>query len=157
MLNLCCCLAWPILDLACWTISQLKSTAGLPSPSFPHGSPKGTAIIPFFFLLDPNSPTRDWIRAPSSESVEPWPLLCLVIQSCSTLYDPMDYSLPSSSVHGILQARTLEWVTMPFSRGPSQPRDWIQISHIANRFLTSEPPRKLLTIRPLRNSPYFIS
>ena len=45
------------------------------------------------------------------------------LQSCLTLYDPMDCSLPGSSVHGILQARILEWVAMPSSRGSSQPRD----------------------------------
>ena len=41
-----------------------------------------------------------------------------VAQSCLTLCDPMDYT-----VHGILQARILEWVAFPFSRGSSQPRD----------------------------------
>ena len=58
---------------------------------------------------------------------------CLVVQSCLTLCDPMDYSLPDSSVHGILQAicRLLEWVAMPFSRGSSQPRDWTQVSRNA--------------------------
>ena len=44
-------------------------------------------------------------------------MLCLVTKSCLTLCDPMDCSLPGSSVHGILQARTLEWVVMPSSRG----------------------------------------
>ena len=43
------------------------------------------------------------------------------LQSSLTLWDPMDYSLPGSSVHGILQARILEWVAMPFSRGSSWP------------------------------------
>ena len=43
----------------------------------------------------------------------------LVAQSCLTLCDPMDCSPPGSSVHGILQARILEWVAIPFSRGPS--------------------------------------
>ena len=43
----------------------------------------------------------------------------LVTQSCLTLCDPMDYSLPGSSAHGILQARILEWVAIPFSRGSS--------------------------------------
>ena len=43
------------------------------------------------------------------------------LQSCPTLCDPMDRSLPGSSVHGILQARILEWVAMPFSRGSSDP------------------------------------
>ena len=51
-------------------------------------------------------------------------LLCWA-QLCPTLCDPMDCSLPGSSVHGILQARILEWVTIPFSRGSSQPRNQI--------------------------------
>ena len=55
-----------------------------------------------------------------------------VAQLCLTLCDPMD-----STVHGILQARILEWVAIPFSRGSSQPRDQIQVSHIAGRFFTS--------------------
>ena len=55
-----------------------------------------------------------------------------VIQSCLTLYNPMDYT-----VHGILQARILEWVVIPFSRGSSQPRDHTQVSHIADGFFTS--------------------
>ena len=46
------------------------------------------------------------------------------LQSCPTLCNPMDHSLPGSFVHEILQARTLEWVAMPSSRGPSLPRDW---------------------------------
>ena len=50
-------------------------------------------------------------------------MLCLVAQSCPTLCNPMDCSLPGSSVHRILQARILEWVAMPSSRGSSQPRD----------------------------------
>ena len=45
-----------------------------------------------------------------------------VAQSCPTLCDPMDCSLPGSSVHGILRARVLEWVAISFSRGSSQPR-----------------------------------
>ena len=55
-----------------------------------------------------------------------------VAQSCPTLCDPMDYT-----VHGILQARILEWVAVPFSRGSSQPRDQLQVSHIAGGFFTS--------------------
>ena len=46
-----------------------------------------------------------------------------VTQLCPTLCNPMDYSMPGSSVHGILQVRILEWVAVPFSRGSSQPRD----------------------------------
>ena len=55
-------------------------------------------------------------------------------QSCPTLCDPTDCSSPGSSVHGILQARILEWVAIPFSRGSSQPRDQTQASCIAGRF-----------------------
>ena len=47
----------------------------------------------------------------------------VVAQLCPTLCDPMDYSLPGSSVHGILQARILEWVAISSSRGSSQPRN----------------------------------
>ena len=63
-------------------------------------------------------------------------VLCLAAQSCLTLCDTVDYSLPGSSVHRILQARILEWVVMPSSRGSSQPRDRTQVSLIAGRFFT---------------------
>ena len=53
-----------------------------------------------------------------------------VTQSCPTLCNPMD-----STVHGILQARKLEWVAFPFSRGSSQPRDRTQVSHVAGEIL----------------------
>ena len=56
-----------------------------------------------------------------------------VTQSCPTLCDPMNYSPPGSSVHGILQGRKLEWVVMPFSRGSSWSRDWTRVSCIAGR------------------------
>ena len=52
---------------------------------------------------------------------------------------PVDCSPPGSSVHGILQARILEWVAIPSSRGSSQPRDQTCVSHIASRYLPSEP------------------
>ena len=63
-------------------------------------------------------------------------VLCLVAQSCPTLCDRMDCSPPGSSVHGILQARILEWVAMPSPRGSSQPKDRTQVSCIAGRFFT---------------------
>ena len=61
----------------------------------------------------------------------------LVTQLCLTLCDSMDCSPPGSSVHEILQERTLEWVAIPFSRGSSQPRDRTQVSYIAGRFFTT--------------------
>ena len=59
-----------------------------------------------------------------------------VAQLYLNLCNPMDYSLPGTSVHGILQARILEWVTIPFSRGSSPPRDRTQISCTADGFFT---------------------
>ena len=61
----------------------------------------------------------------------------LFTQLCLTLCDPMNCSPPGSSVHGIFQARILEWVAIPFSRGFSQPRDQTHISHIAGRFFSA--------------------
>ena len=62
--------------------------------------------------------------------------MCIVkvkfTQSCPTLCDPMDYT-----VHGILQARILEWVAIPFCKGSSQPRDRTRVSHTADGFFTS--------------------
>ena len=65
-------------------------------------------------------------------------LCVLVSQSCPILCDPVDYSPPGSSVHGVSQARILEWVAISFSRGFSEPRDTTRISWvscIAGRFL----------------------
>ena len=58
------------------------------------------------------------------------------------LWDPVDCSSPGSSVHGVLQARILEWVAMPSSRGSSWPKDWTRVSCIAGGFFTAEPPGK---------------
>ena len=60
-------------------------------------------------------------------------ILCFVLvsQSCPTLFHPVDSIPPGSPVHGILQARILEWVASSFSRGSFWPRDWTQVSHIA--------------------------
>ena len=56
-----------------------------------------------------------------------------VAQSCPTLCDPVDCSLPGFSVHGILQARILEWFTISFSRGSSRPRDRTRVSRVGGR------------------------
>ena len=58
-------------------------------------------------------------------------------QSCPTLCDPMDYT-----VHGILQARTLEWVAFPFSKGSSQPTDRTQVFTLQVDSLPAEPQGK---------------
>jgi len=78
------------------------------------------------------------------KSYESWweCLKVLVAQSCLTFCDPMDCSPPGSSVHGILQARILEWVAISFSRVSSWPWDRTQISHIAGRLFTDWATRE---------------
>ena len=82
--------------------------------------------------------SRTWLSDWTELNI-PWGdvlLRVLVAQSCLTLCDPMDYGLPGFSVHGILQARILEWIAFPFSRGTSQPRDGTLVSCITGRFFT---------------------
>ena len=72
----------------------------------------------------------------SMECAQGFVVVVLVALPCLTLCNPMDYSLPGSSVYEILQARILEWIAIPFSRGSSQPRDRNQVSCIAGSFYT---------------------
>ena len=67
-----------------------------------------------------------------------------VLKSCPTLCDPMNYSSPSSSVHGILQERILEWVARLSCRGSSRPRDRTWVSRIAGRLFTIWATREIL-------------
>ena len=76
-----------------------------------------------FWMSDPQNPWTQWKKNE-------------VAQLCPTLCDPMDHSLPSFSVHGVFQARILEWVAISFSRGSSPPRDRTQVSSIAGRCFT---------------------
>ena len=72
---------------------------------------------------------------------------------CPTLCDPMDCSPPGSTVHGILQARILEWVAISFSRGSSRPRDQTQVSHIAGSLFTDQVFRKDTWSPLIKNPP----
>ena len=63
------------------------------------------------------------------------PSVCSVAKSCPTLWDLMVCSPPGSSVHGILQARILEWVAISFSMGSFWPKDWTSVSCIGRRIL----------------------
>ena len=81
----------------------------------------------------------------------PSPGMCVwVPQSCLTLCNPIDCSLPDSSIHGFHQARILEGVTIPISRGSSWPRDWTQVSCSAGRFFTKssgKPSQVVLLVK----------
>ena len=96
----------------------LRWGGGQEDPAFLHSME--TAIV---------SPKKAAFLTPMKAKVKvaPW---------CLTLCDPMDCSPPGSSVHGILQARILEQIAVPFSRGSSQPRDCTQVSRIPGGFST---------------------
>ena len=87
--------------------------------------------IPHDYNLRGKCPVRD-----ESQSLIVLKMLCV------WLFDLKDHSPPGSSVHGILQTRTLEWVAMPHSRGSSRPRDRTCSSCIGSRFFTTEPSGK---------------
>ena len=97
-------------------------------------------------------------RAQRTWQITPWltEVLCVCVcvcvcamslQLCLTLCDPIDCSLPGSSVHGIFWARILEWVAMPSSRGFCQPRDQTCLSYLLHRWLGS------LLLRPSGKPP----
>ena len=72
------------------------------------------------------------------------------LQLCPTLCSPMDHSSPGSSVHGVLQARILEWIVISYSRGSSWSRNWTHLSYVSCRqagSLPLAPPGKLTSKR----------
>ena len=79
---------------------------------------------------------RDWVTDYAPIYITMKEKKVLLAQSCPTLCDPMDRSPPSSSLHGILQARILKWVRISFSRGSSWCRGQTKVSHIAGRLFT---------------------
>ena len=83
--------------------------------------------------------TQRWILRQAPQCV----CVCIVAQSCPTLCDPMDYSPTGSSVHGILQARILEWVAIPFWPGDlPNPGTKLESSALQADSLPAEPPGK---------------
>ena len=103
-------------------------------------SPPHTHLVNFFRFQAENHLFRG---LPKSESIQSE---SEVAQSCPTLCDPMDPTPPGSSVHGIFQARTLEWVAISFSRRSSRPRDWTWVSSIISRHLTIWATREDLSL-----------
>ena len=117
-----------------WTIAR-HAPLSMGSPGQEHWS--GLPFPPPGDLSDPG------IKPLSLDQILHWQLCHVKVKSesevaqlCPTLCDPMDCSLPGSSVHGIFQAIVLEWISISFSRGSSQPRDQTQVSHIVDRCLT---------------------
>ena len=94
------------------------STPGFPSPKLPHDQ----------------TSKRDRNIRPSPQRTRVFLYACVhakSLQLCPTLCNSVDCSPPDSSVHGSLQARILEWVAMPSSRGSSQPRDQTHVSYVS--------------------------
>ena len=127
---------WAALTL--WPLSFPLSFPFLPFPCVSPSPPPPPPIPPFLpFLLPPllvgsgviflSHSSQLILRNPCSWHIAIKPsgscICAKSLQACLTLQEPMDCSPPGSSVHGILQARILEWVAMPFSRGSSRPRD----------------------------------
>ena len=116
------------------------------SPVADRGAPEGSGRWPSTLLACPrgHGTCRLQVMIPyqgshlESESE--------VAQSCPTLCNPKDSSLPGSSVHGIFQARVLEWVANSFSRGSSRPRDRTQVSCTVGRCFTIWATREALKI-----------
>ena len=96
-------------------------------------------------MEDPSSPTRDQTLSPALDVVSE--SHSVVSNSCN----PMDWSLQGSSVHGILQARILEWVAISFSRGSSRSRNRTHVSCIAGRFFTDWARREACIRRRIIN------
>ena len=110
--------------------SRQKYRRGLPIS--PLGDPPDPGIEPLS-LAFPTQASGFFTTSASWEAHVKSSQVKLLAQSCLTLCNPMDGSPPGSSIHGILQARILEWVAISFSRRSSRPRDQTQVSRIAGR------------------------
>ena len=84
------------------------------------------------WIVKADQDAEEKVKESESEVTQSWPTLC----------NTVDCSLPCSFIHGILQARILEWVAISFSRGSSQPRDWTWVSHIGGRRFNLWPTRE---------------
>ena len=93
-------------------------------------------VLTYSFLLLPDSTSEELFPLLILSVFSFCAVLCLVAQSCLILCDAWTVACQAPLSMGILQARILEWVAMPFSRGSSQPRDRTQVSRIAGGFFT---------------------
>ena len=136
--------AVPTLQLRTLRHQGWKSSSRIPYPWWNWSQCSGV-WLPVLF-----DKGREGARNPPRDP--PWGSACRqgrgqqseVAQACPTLCDPMDCSLPGSSIHEIFQARVLEWVAISFSRGSSQPRDGTWASRITGRHFTIWATREAL-------------
>ena len=108
--------------------------------------------IPKIYMQPQNTPNEEWRNPKKKNEAGVIRRVCVhakLLQLCPTLCNPIEYSLPGSFVHGILQAWILEWVSMPSSRGSSRSRDRTCVSYISCTESGSLPPVSLG--KPLNN------
>ena len=139
--------AWSWREGCCWTLPKPAEPHGgcdllAPSPSWPYMMDQVKKLKGVEMGAWPHLPVSPLSSTDKVTSCNPRPwsccYCCSVAQSCPTLCSPVDCSLPGSSVHGISQARILEWVAMPSSRDPG-----IEPLHLLHcRFFTPEPRGK---------------
>ena len=110
-------------------------------PQIAMGKPEDQGNLDSWYSVTTVDNVRGINKLLSYSATEIWALLrkwkkAKVSQPCPTLCDPMNCSLPGSSIHGIFQARVLEWGAIASSRRSSQPRDWTWVSRIVDRCFT---------------------
>ena len=136
-----------------WSGLPFPPPGHLPDPGIkPRSSNPGLLyrMRILYYLSYQGSPTREERKDKKLQDIgnnwqrQQWVLpnksFCVVTKLCPTLYNPIDCSPPGSSVHGISQARMLEWVAISFSRALSLPRNRIRVPCIGRQFFTIEPP-----------------
>ena len=110
--------SWPDLFLSCFLHTYFVKSTKI---CFEQMNPLDSSVLKVGGFIWSSNPSPGYIPSTHTKS----------LQLCPTLCDTMDYNPPGSSVHGIFQARILEWVAIPFSRGSSLPRDWTRISYVS--------------------------
>ena len=132
-----------------WGNHSCQRTQTANHPCLLQGQTEEFFLKTFYFLWSTNKSRQTTTQVSNGQLLASPESLCiprqsrlslfrklLVTQLCPILSRPIDCSPQGSSVHVILQARILEWVAMPFSRGSSQSRDWTPVSCIAGRLFT---------------------
>ena len=127
----------------CSTVSLCLASFCTPRPNFPVIL--GIPCLPSFPFKFPMMKSRSFFLLVLEGILGLHNVVVVLFaQSCPTPCYSMDCTLPVSSVCGILQARILEWIDIPFYRASSWPRDWTGISCIADRFFTNWTTREAL-------------
>ena len=142
----CCASLWPF-RVPVWLQNEWPAAAVFRGP--PGGTSLSLWLLPTLYLhTSPGRQLRRRAIRPLPRSKKSEKVKVLIAHLCPTLWDPMDCSPPGFSVHRILQARILEWVGIPFSRGSSQPEDQTQSPALQINSLPSELRGKPSVIQP---------